>query len=279
MGTLTPTFNDKATIEAPHEPVQGNSSGWVTGGYVEIKPAVNPPVKAMNLKPPLKVALVGTAPTSRLLAPFSDPSWEIWVCSPGNMVGIPRITRWFEIHDNYLWPEHVAYGPNYINWLRQQSFPIYMQNNKLVPNAITFPKDKAVEEFGPDFFTSSFAWMMAMAIMEGATEIALFGIDMASRDEYILQRPGFYYFKYRAEQKGIKVWAPNESDIMQSAPLYGYSEVTPMGRKIMARERELKERVAGMVAQRDQLNGQITYLQGAIEDIDYFKNIWMARGG
>ena len=154
-----------------------------------------------------------------------------------------------------------------------------MQDQKTVPNALTYPKDEMVKEFGPDFFTSSFAWMMAFAIHSGAEEIALFGIDMASRDEYILQRPGFYYFKYRAEQKGIKVWAPNESDIMQHAPLYGYSEVTPFGRKMVARKKELTDRVNAMKAQRDQLTQSIVYLDGALEDISYVEQIWSGVQG
>ena len=54
-------------------------------------------------------------------------------------------------------------------------------------------------------FTSSFAWMMAFAMKQGASEIALYGIDMASRDEYILQRPGFYFFRHEAKRRGIKV--------------------------------------------------------------------------
>jgi hypothetical protein len=258
----------KVSRSYPFNPISFNPPGFT---------ALTPPPQEAP-KPKLKVALVGTAPSSRLLAPFNDPTWEIWVCSPGNMSGIPRVSRWFEIHNNYEWPEHASYGPSYLQWLRQQPFPIYMQDQKTVPNATVYPKDDMLKEFGPDFFTSSFAWMMAYAIHLGAEEIALFGIDMASRDEYILQRPGFYYFKHRAEQKGIKVWAPNESDIMQPAPLYGYSEVTPFGRKIIARERELKERIGPMRMQRDQLNQNITYLEGALEDLDYVKSIWMGLG-
>src|SRR5215467_9147402 len=34
-----------------------------------------------------KVAIIGMAPSSRMLAPFNDPTWDIWVCSPGNMPG------------------------------------------------------------------------------------------------------------------------------------------------------------------------------------------------
>lgn len=293
---LTQTFADRlhdSHIEPAHEPV--NVQGVVELPAPKEEPVIphtyphNPinftpagftPAPVETPKPKLKVALVGTAPSSRLLAPFNDPTWEIWVCSPGNMGNIPRVTRWFEIHANYEWPEHASYGPQYLNWLRQQTaFPIYMQDNKVVPQAIPYPKDDIVKEFGPDFFTSSFAWMMAFAIQEGAEEIALFGIDMASRDEYILQRPGFYYFKHRAEQKGIKVWAPNESDIMQHAPLYGYSEVTPFGRKMVARKKELTERIGPMKAQRDQLNHNIAYLEGALEDNDYCMSIWGGAQG
>jgi hypothetical protein len=30
-----------------------------------------------------KIAVMGSAPSSVALAPFGDPSWEIWGCSPG----------------------------------------------------------------------------------------------------------------------------------------------------------------------------------------------------
>ena len=153
-----------------------------------------------------------------------------------------------------------------------------MQNQSFVPNAKTFPKDEMVKEFGKDFFTSSFSWMMALAIHEGAKEIALFGIDMASRDEYILQRPGFYFFRHVAQQRGIKVSAPHESDIMQAPGLYGYSEVTPFGRKILAREQEIKGRIEQMTAERNRLDHNINYLSGAVEDIDYVKSIWLGQG-
>lgn len=227
---------------------------------------------------PLKVALVGTAPSSRLLAPFSDPSWQIWACSPGNMNVLPRVDVWFELHKNLHWPQHASYGLPYIEWLKQQKFPVYMQDQEYVPHARVYPKDDMIREFGKDFFTSSFAWMMALAIFKGADEIALYGIDMASKDEYILQRPGFYYFRHRAMERGIKVSAPHESDIMQPPGLYGYSDVTPLGRKMLAREAEIKARIDQMRPERDRLIQNITYLEGALEDIDYWKSIWMGQG-
>jgi hypothetical protein len=271
MGKITPTFGDQVKANG------GNPIGALTA--IPSLPKVEIRDEGAATEPvPLKVALIGTAPSSRLLAPFNDPSWKIWACSPGNMGALPRVDVWFEIHGNLLWPEHKSYGEPYIEWLKKQPFPIYMQDQSLVPNATVFPKEEMVKEFGRDFFTSSFAWMMAKAITEGAKEIALFGIDMASKDEYILQRPGFYFFRYIAEQRGIKVWAPNESDIMQPPGLYGFSDVTPFGRKILARKKEIQDRITGMEQQQQQLASNVMYLKGAVEDLDYVQSIWLGVG-
>jgi len=282
MAKLTETFNDRARanggmihIEPPHEPLTNEPYPplvSVTAGLITPQPV--PEAKPQELK----VALIGTAPSSRLLAPFNDNSWQIWACSPGNMNTIPRWDVWFELHGNLLWEENKGYGEPYINWLKTHRTPVYMQDQRYCPNASTFPMKEMVQEFGRDFFTSSFAWMMAFAIHKGAKEIAMYGIDMASRDEYILQRPGFYFFRHLAQQRGIKVSAPHESDIMQSPGLYGYSDVTPMGRKILAREQEINKRRDGMRAELQRLQQNLTYLDGASEDIDYFKSIWMGQG-
>lgn len=275
-------------ITAPHEPLS-NGEGFATvnftvplGTWVGGSGGLGS-VPVQNIAPiaepaPLKIALVGTAPSSRMLAPFNDPTWQIWGCSPGNMNVLPRYDAWFEVHSNLLWPAYESYGRPYIEWLKTLKCPVYMQNNIDVPNATVFPWQDLTKEFGEDFFTSSFAWMMAYAMAKGAKEIGLFGIDMASRDEYILQRPGFYFFRHEAKKRGIKVTAPNESDIMQSPALYAISDSTPFARKILAREEEIKGRLGAMIAERDKLIHNITYLQGAMEDLDYVKAIWSGLG-
>jgi hypothetical protein len=299
MPKLTETTNDKKevksanqgngplVIEAAHEPLPGGTwTGGVNSGmfsqYSPLQQFMQPTVAALpSAAPaaevkPLKVAVIGTAPSSRLLAPFADPSWTIWACSPGNMNTIPRFDAWFEIHGNLLWPANKHYGEGYIEWLKKQTCPIYMQEAQMygIPNAVAFPVKAMVKEFGGDFFTSSFSWMMAMAINMGATEIALYGVDMASREEYILQRPGFYFFRYMAKVKGIKVFAPNESDIMQPPGLYGYSDTLPFARKLHARREEVRGRIAQMEQEKARLVENILYLKGADEDIDYTLSIW-----
>lgn len=256
-----------------HEPSNYTAIPDIQHFTSENKPIV-PPVAPQPEAKPLKIALIGTAPSSRALAPYSDPDWTIWACSPGNMDQLPRVDAWFEIHSNLLWPECESYGRPYVEWLQKQTFPIYMQDQRLVPNAISLPLQELVNEFGRYFFTSSFAYMLAMAIKAGAKEIALFGIDMASRDEYILQRPGGHYFMQEAAKRGIIVNVPYESDLAQPPPLYGYSDSTPFGRKLHVREQELKGRVAAAEQQLAQLQGAIPFLKGALEDMDYIKALW-----
>lgn len=260
----------RPVITPPHEPLPGEPFQPRLGGIPNVVQMIAPAPESQALK----IALIGTAPSSRMLAPYNDPTWKIWACSPGNMNVLPRVDAWFEIHGSLLWPENKHYGEPYLQWLSQLKIPVYMQDNRYLLNATPLPKDELVKEFGPYYFTSSFSWMMAMAMREGAKEIMLFGIDMASRDEYILQRPGAYHFFQEAQRRGIKISAPYESDIMQPPGLYGYSEVTPFGRKIIARTQELKERLTGLRSQRDTLNTNITYLEGALEDIDYVASIW-----
>ncbi len=260
-------------VIAAHEPTrEGESHPLSQPVGAAAGPAHNPSPTAEAA--PLKVALIGTAPSSRMLAPFNDPSWKIWACSPGNMNTLPRVDVWFELHSNLLWPEHESYGRPYIEWLKAQPFPVYMQDQTQVPRATVFPKNELVAMFGDSFFTSSFSWMMALAMQQGAKEISLYGIDMASRDEYIRQRPGFFFFKYIAEKNGIKVTAPHESDIMQSPALYAYVDSTPFGRKIMARRQEVAGRINGLAQQIQQATQSKVYLDGAMEDLDYFESIW-----
>lgn len=295
---ITETTNDKlkegngldATvaiprIEAAHEPLASDApfvfkpgaaipfpvGQFVPGGILQGAP---PQPAAAPVKVPLKIAILGTAPSSRMLAPFNDPSWKIWACSAGNMNALPRVDAWFEVHANLLWPENAHFGAPYLNWLNSQQFPVYMQNQTLVPRAISFPKDELVAEFGRYFFTSSFAWMIAFAIKSGADEIGLWGVDMASKDEYILQRSGGHYFIQEAKKRGIKVFLPQESDLLQPPPLYGFDDSTAFLRKVMVRKKELTDRLNAMRPQRDQMNNSIVYLEGALEDVDYIISIW-----
>lgn len=226
-----------------------------------------------------KVAIVGTCPSSRMLAPYDDDNWEIWACSPDNAGKLPRVTRWFELHGDLGWENPPEWERKFLNWLNAQDFPLYVQNTHLFrKDAIEFPYREMIKEFGTYWFTSMFSWMMAFAIREGATHIAIFGADMASDSEYGHQKPAMRRFIEFAEARGIKVSAPPESDILQPPPLYAYSVSTPMGRKLAIREREILARVTKLRLEREQTmrqyNHDIDHLVGALDQLGYAINTW-----
>jgi hypothetical protein len=211
-----------------------------------------------------------------MLAPYKDESWQIWACSPDNAFGrLPRVSAWFEIHGDLTWPESAKWGaPAYIEWLNRQEFPIFAIDNSVIHNATPLPKDVLLGKFGRYFFTSTFAWAFSYALLLGAKTIGLYGIDMTVNSEYAHQRPAMQHFMWLASQAGVTVIAPDESDIAQPPALYGYADATPIGRKLAVRQLELQSRVNQMKRQHEELEANIAFLEGALEDLDYVRKTW-----
>lgn len=230
----------------------------------------------------MKVAIIGTVPTSKNLAPYSDPSWEIWACSAGNSQAgaLPRVTRFFEIHAlvDMTGEENRGWSLPFYEWLKAQSFPVYMQErNDLVPNAWVYPMREMVKKFGHRWFTSSVAWMMALAITEMEQrpgeehQIALFGIDLAANQEaHTQQKAGCMRFMELAEDRGIKIATPYESCLGLPPPLYGYSEATNEGRRLNVRVLELSVQTQRMTDQINELTIKRAQFVGAAEESKYW---------
>lgn len=226
-----------------------------------------------------KIAIVGSAPSSNRLAPFDNPEWDILACSPANMKILPRVDEWFELHKTQLYPEHIAWGGPYIEWLRSQTFKLWMQDTSLCANAVVYPLDDMLKRFSGYFFTSSFAYMLARVIAEhedkgNIEEISMVGADMATTKEYVEQRPACHHFMWMASKMGIKVSCPPESDIMNPPWLYGYYEASAKGRKLYVREREIQGRIDDARAQMQQHADTIKHLTGCLDAEDYHKRIW-----
>lgn len=166
----------------------------------------------------LKVAIVGLSSTTHDLAPWSDPAWEKW--------GLPwdaywaRMDRLFEMHDRRLLEsEYSNRRPGYFELLRTCGVPLYMQDAYDDLGATRYPFEAVGEDTGR-YWNSSIAYAMAMAIHEGAEEIAIYGVDMAADDEYGYQRPNMEYLVGLAKGKGIKVTIPWQSPLCKFQP-YG----------------------------------------------------------
>lgn len=220
----------------------------------------------------MKIALLGSAPSSRMLAPFDDESWEIWCCSPPNY-NLPRVDAWFELH-NLDRKFGVAQNQPYLQTIMQHPRVYVVRKDARLPNAIEFPWRELVSEFGEDFFSSSLSWMMAAAIMNRPDKIGLWGVDMSATEEYSQQRPGLKFFIREARQRGIRVFAPVQSDILTPSPLYAIKEHTRFWGKQNARKKELEERFNAAKHRKDQAREEMLVIQGALDDTQYIGNTY-----
>ncbi len=231
----------------------------------------------------MKVAILGTVPAHKLLAPFDDPEWNIWICSAANRAGaVPTPagrTTWFELHgiDDLKGAENKTWAPEYFAWLRAQSFPVYMQEpNDLVPQSVVFPRNILIEKFGRLPFTSSVAWMIAFAIHQGATDIGIFGVDMAATEEhYGAQKFGCLRMMEVASELGINVQVPLESCLGQMPPLYGYAETTRMGRKLLVQEHIINESIAAIDNTIARLTAERHFHAGALDQVRYLRRTFV----
>jgi len=222
----------------------------------------------------VKIAILGSAVSSVHFAPIHDPEWEIWACSPANK-GIARCDVWFELHNTLVkereglfeWLQYLKLQPKVY---MQKAFPDY-------PGSIEYPLKPMLEKWGPFWWTSQIAFMLALAIEMQPEAIGLYGVDMAANSEYNQQRLACQFFIREILQAGIKLVVPPESDILEPAPLYGYCESSRQWRKYNARKLELQARVSQLKSDSAAKEKEAAHLIGALDDMEYQLAHWPNR--
>lgn len=225
---------------------------------------MNSSIGGAETPPPLKIAIVGGAPSSQHMAPFNDPSWQIW----GMAFRLGSLPRWdvaFEVHEKRPYAK-----PGYEAALIATGKEIVTNTFPDAPNVNRFPMADAQALMGP-YLTSSAAYMMALAILRGADEIGLYGCDMAvDDDEYFYQRPCVEAWIGFARGRGIKVTIPEVSPLGKSSFLYGVDA----HEKGLWSESGFKE-MAGLHAQKmAQIEAQIAALKAAWQTHDGSKQAY-----
>lgn len=202
------------------------------------------------MAPSRKIAMVGCAPTWKK-APYDDQSWAIWAHTSCQALNLPRVDVWFDIHDVGTWRQGKVWFKGegtYVEWLASRPQTVMMQQRyALIPKSEAYPLAAIVDHFGivptewnltpsePRWwqhvknrgeFTSTFTYMMALALYEGVDEIALYGIDFIGFDagdiERTYQRPGAKYWVGIARGQGVPVTVAPGSWLEFSDRLYGY---------------------------------------------------------
>ena len=238
-------------------------------------------------QPKEKVIIMGYADSSRMLAPFQDPSFEIWGLNELYLM-IPRADRWFEIHQKY-WLKRSHRDAEHLKWLKSAKIPIYLPlKHEEIPASLTYPLKEILDFFNINwmnnydpfrYFNNSISPMIALAVYESLTkgtfkEIHVYGVDMALKKEYREQKPSCEYFIGFAMGAGIKIYIPSESDLLKTGALYGFEEVTDMEKKFRRKDEELKKKIQAAGMQEKEVMLARARLEGALQLNDYYINNW-----
>lgn len=177
-----------------------------------------------------QIAIVGLSPSTHDDAPYDDPEWELWGL-PWDEGKYPYFDRLFEMHPlELLRKPEARRPPGYEDRLRGLDSTLYMQREyEDIPNATAYPIDKVCNFLGVDYFNSSIAYLLALAIaepsnwLERSNKIGIWGVDMADLEpqpgdlsyvsEFAYQRPNMEYLIGYARGKGIEVYIPQESPL------------------------------------------------------------------
>lgn len=245
-----------------------------------------------------KIAIVGTAPSSRASAPFPEPGcpfdpeeWQVWCIGLDPQKITTGWHRWYEIHDPaYLVdkaqnPDYAPSNEIHVQWLAQaaaKSAHIRLKRpSSLIPGAQVMDTEAIAREwpgpFAREFRNSTIAWMMAEAIVEGATEIGLWGVDMALASEYQSQRSGVFFFLNECFKRGIRVHLPPESDLFFGTGEYPECGENPIARKLTARRREIIAQMGQAQGLKMQAMIKEATTAGALEAHDWFSRTFISK--
>lgn len=226
-----------------------------------------------------KVAIVGYAPSSRDLAPYNDKTFKIWGVNELYKI-VPRVDVLFELHDR-KWFRSKARNPRHLEWLKTTEIPVFtLQKFNDIPASIKYPIEDVKKFLAPynGYFTNSISYMIALAIMLQFDEIHIYGVDMATDEEYQFQRPSVEFYLgiaagiYKTSGKCF-VYIPPECDLLKTMFQYGYESdnMTAAVKKIDARIKEIQTQLNNQSATAQNATARMHVLQGALDDVRYFK--------
>ncbi len=100
-----------------------------------------------------------------------------------------------------------------------------------IPLSEAFPLEECRKEFGAPYFSNTIAYMIAFALLKGAKEIEIFGVNQASSAEYFYEKAGVEYWLGICVGRGVKVIINGErSELLGNKRrfggnlLYGYQQ-------------------------------------------------------
>jgi|TARA_Y100000310_G_C20703453_1_gene832251 hypothetical protein len=108
-------------------------------------------------------------------------------------------------------PRYNFKNQNNHNWDELNSLNIPIVSLHKFPELkrfVRFPYDRIVERFGiqdSEYFSNTICYMVAYALYKGYKKIRLYGVDLATSTEYILEKGGVEFWLGIAIGMGVKV--------------------------------------------------------------------------
>jgi hypothetical protein len=178
------------------------------------------------------IALSGLAPSSRDQIKDIAPDTAVFAIGAAHKLpALPRMDACLEIHPLWLL-DHENYNPDLRTWLNEHhDFPVYMMEKYPgIPSAVRYPLEQVTERFlswvcrGDEvnrFYTSSFDYLMGLALLHNPRRVEIYGYDMSTDTEYYYQREGASFWLGLAAGAGIEVVIPEDCPMLSSR-MYAY---------------------------------------------------------
>ena len=201
------------------------------------KPAIRP------------LAIVGSHPDTRELAPFDDLEYDIWLFNEAPQKQ-SIYKRWDDCLQIHL-PEVYSSTENWVNqdhweWLQKDHGPdkrIFMQDvDPRVPNSVRYPLEGVLSLVPYKYLRSSPAMALALAIYLGYQHIELYGSELSSNTEYTYQAINYAFWIGFAHGRGINLDMRCWHQEFMEQPIYGYEgelQIDPEKFAISAKEHEV----------------------------------------
>lgn len=213
-----------------------NHAGELLDGLpVDVLTGVRESWAGVSLPPRKSLAIVGSHPATRELAPYDDPNFEIWLFneSPQKPEVYRRWDACLQLHtrDVYSSTENWV-NKDHWTWLQQDHGAdkiIWMQDlDPRVPNSRRYPIEGVLDLVPYKYIRSSPAYALALAIYLDYHEIWLYGSELSSNTEYTYQAVNYAFWIGFAHGRGIDLHMECWQDEFYGHPLYGYEGETQL---------------------------------------------------
>jgi len=161
----------------------------------------------------LRVAILDSSSDVLTAIPWDEPGVEFWA-SVALRRRHPqlsdRVDCWFGLQ-----PGIERLNPEWFGWaLETQPRCFLRDRHGDLTRSLPYPMEIVAERFG-SYFTSAAAYMLALAVEQGAEWIGLYGVDMAIHGQYLHQRACCEYLVGMARGMGAEVEIPGETPTLR----------------------------------------------------------------